>query len=166
MLVPLLLAASSAHAFQSPTSGPTVEVGVGGGYAGFHVAASAHASLGWWFGRYDDDYALGRFTALVLTPRLDLSHEGPVLTGLFEVRRALDLFVLAPHYLVAAGPLYDGEAVGFAGRIGAGLKFRRTPRFGFVARVEFGVDVLDDRVDLALVTTVGIGWSARRKGAR
>lgn len=160
MLVPLLLAALPAHAFQSPMSGPSVEIGVGGGYAAQRGAGSAHASLGWWFGRYDDDYALGRFTAVLATPRLDLTSERPVLTGLLEIRRAMDLFVLAPHYLVAAGPVYDGEHLGVALRAGGGLKFRRTPELGFVARLEAGADLVGGNVRPAVVATVGVGWSA------
>lgn len=162
----LLFLALPAHALQSRTSGPLVEVGLGGGYTHPRGAGSAHASLGWWVGRYDDEYALGRFTAVLATPRVDLTADGAAFTGLMEVRRSIDLFVLAPHALLAAGPVLRDDQVGLALRAGGGLKFRRTPHLGFVARLEAGADLLGGRVVPVAVATVGVGWSAPRRSAR
>ncbi|MCA9569522.1 MAG: hypothetical protein KC656_16865 [Myxococcales bacterium] len=160
MLVALAILSAPAHALQSPMSGPSLELGIGGGVASGGGAGSAHASLGWWFGRYDDEYALGRFTALLATPRVDVGSRGPTLTGLVELRRAMDLFVVAPYWMLAAGPTIAEDGLGVAVRGGGGVKLRRSRTLGLTARLEAGVDVVSARVRPAVVATVGGGWSA------
>lgn len=159
MLVALALSSTSAHALQRPRSGPLVEVGVGGGAARGRGELMVQPTLAWWFGRYDDDYALGRFTAIGVTPRIGIGKDGPSLSPMLEVRRSMDLFVLAPHYLITAGPTFGPTGMGVSARVGGGLKFRRSKTLGFTGRLVAGVDVIDGDVFPAVGLTVGLGWS-------
>jgi len=166
------LACSDAHALQRVQSGPTLELGVGpalgGAPAGFELAGQA--SVGWWFGPYDDDYALGRFWAAAITTRAGYTTSGGALTltPLLELRRGMDLFVVAPHFLIAGGPVIglggpaSGTPIGIAGRVGGGLKLRRTPRTGFIARLAGGLDYTPGVGTLAasVTLTLGVGWSS------
>lgn len=165
LLLAALLAALPAHALQSRQSGPMLELGVGPAMAARPVgfAGAGQLSLGWWVGPYDDEYALGRFWALVVTGRIDaLPRDGSVrIAPLLELRRGVDLFVLAPHGFVAAGPLIvaDGGALGATGRVGGGLKFRRSKTLGFTGRLEAGADWVGGVVSPVVALTLGGGWS-------
>jgi hypothetical protein len=160
----LALAVAPSLALQRPQSGPTIELGVGPAMgarpAGF--AAAGQLSLGWWFGPYDDDYALGRFWAVAATGRIDVvTRDGSVrLAPMLEIRRGMDLFVLAPHGFIAAGPLLADGGVGVTARAGGGLKFRRTRKLGFTGRLEAGVDYLAGSYSPVVGLTLGGGWSS------
>lgn len=160
MLVSLTLLASSAWALQSTQSGPLLELGFGGGLAGTTGVGAAQLTTGWWRGRYDDDYALGRFTGFVVTQRIDLGRDTFRYSPMAEIRRSVDLFVLAPWYGASAGPLIANDTVGVAVRAAGGLKFRRSRKSGFTARLAAGVDVLDGQVHPAVALTLGVGWSS------
>lgn len=161
------LASSDALALQQVQSGPTLELGVGpalgGAPARFQVAGQV--SAGWWVGPYDDEYALGRFWAVVATGRFDFepASGGLRVTPLLELRRGMDLFVVAPHFFVAGGPVLDvtgGAPVGIAGRVGGGVKLRRTKRTGIIARLGGGVDYTAGTVAASVTLTFGVGWSS------
>lgn len=160
MVVTLTLLASSAWALQSTQSGPLLELGVGGGLGSAQAVGTGQLTLGWWRGRYDDDYALGRFTAFLVTQQLDLGQQTTRYSPMAEVRRSVDLFVVAPWYGVAAGPLVANGTTGAAIRAVGGLKFRRSRKAGFTARLAGGLDVLDGRVHPAVALTLGVGWSS------
>ena len=154
-----------AHALQHKQSGPILELGAGIGLAGLPVrtALAGQLSVGWWLGPYDDEYALGRFTALVITNQLDyLPATGELrVSPLVEFRRAMDLFVIAPHFFVAVGPVFTtGLPPGIAARVGGGLKLRRTPKLGFIARLAGGVDYQAGALTPSLTFTVGGGYSS------
>ena len=159
---------SSAFALQEVQSGPTIELGVGPALGGrpARFALAGQASVGGWRGPYDDEYALGRFWAGVITTRVDWSpgERGDLrVTPLFELRRGMDLFVVAPHFFAAAGPVIgfeDSGQVGVAVRVGGGLKLRRSKRLGFIGRVAGGVDVVAGSVAPSLTVTLGGGWSS------
>ena len=167
LVLAALLAGSDAHALQRPQSGPTLELGVGPALGGApaRFAVAGQVSAGWWAGPYDDDYALGRFWAAVATARVDVAPgTGDLrLTPLLELRRGMDLFVVAPHFFIAGGPvlgLGDPSTIGAAARIGGGLKLRRTPKLGFIARLAGGADFVGGTVAASVTLTLGVGWSA------
>lgn len=165
------LAVPSAHALQRRQAGPTLELGVGPAMAARPVgfAGAGQLSLGWWVGPYDDDYALGRFWAVAVTGRVDvLPRDGSLrVAPLLEIRRGMDLIVLAPHAFVAGGPVLTGDTLGWTARAGGGLKFRRTKTFGFTGRLEAGMDGVGAALSPVVGLTLGVGWSTpakKRKG--
>lgn len=165
-LLSALLVPSAQGAMQKNRSGPTFELAVGPGMAGTPVrfAVAGQLTTGWWFGPYDDSYALGRFWALALTQRFDYLPSGGAsrYAPMFEIRRGMDLFVIAPHLFLAGGPVVDLAAPGRLGgtlRAGGGLKFRRTRRTGIVGRLEAGADLLGGAVSPVVAVTFGVGWS-------
>lgn len=159
----LLATLASAQTLTKPQSGPTIEAAVGVGFAQPRVQGQVggQLSLGWWFGKYDDSYGLGRFSAVAITNRVDMRMTDTTFrySPQLELRRGMDLLVIAPHYLIAGGPVFDAGQVGVAGRIGGGLKLRRSRRVGIVARLVGGVDYVGGVVSAALSFTLGIGYS-------
>lgn len=168
----LLLALSLAHAqtLQQKQSGPTIEIGIGPSMVGPPVqfAVAGQLSLGWWFGPYDDSYALGRFNAVVLTQRLDWIPAGNTFryAPQLELRRGMDLLAVAPHYAIAGGPLLAGGTVGFTAQVGGGLKIRRSRRVGITARLMGGVDWLQGRFAPSITLTIGGGFSTPVQAVR
>jgi hypothetical protein len=159
---------SSAFALQEVQSGPTIELGIGPALGGrpARAALAGQVSVGWWRGPYDDEYALGRFWAGVVTTRIDWAFpDQPDLriTPMFELRRGMDLFVVAPHFFAAAGPVFgfeDVNRVGVAVRVGGGLKLRRSKHLGFIGRLAGGVDIVAGNISPSLTVTLGGGWSS------
>ncbi|MEZ4322136.1 MAG: hypothetical protein R3F61_31985 [Myxococcota bacterium] len=167
LVLTAFLACSDAHALQRIQSGPTLELGVGPALGGApaRFAVGGQLSAGWWVGPYDDDYALGRFWAVAVTGRVDLeTATGAIrVAPLLELRRGMDLFVVAPHFFVAAGPVLtvtERSATGVTGRVGGGLKLRRTRKLGITARLGGGVDYVAQRLSPAVGLTFGVGWSS------
>lgn len=162
-MVLLLMLTALAQTLQSQQSGPTLELGVGPAMVGPPVrfAVAGQLSFGWWFGKYDDSYGLGRFTAVVAHQEFSWTPAGNRFryTPLLELRRGMDLFVVAPHYLVAVGPVVAGNQVGVAARVGGGLKLRRSRRMGFIGRLAGGVDWIGGRFAPAVTLTLGGGYS-------
>lgn len=163
-MLPLFLALAHGQTLQQQVSGPLIELAAGPAMVGPPVrfAVAGHGSLGWWFGRYDDAYALGRFNAFAVTQRIDWVPAGNGIrsTSLLEFRRGMDLFVVAPHFLIGAGAVVAGGEVGGAVRIGGGLKLRRSRRLGIVARLAGGIDWIGGTFAPALSLTFGAGWSS------
>ncbi len=163
-LLALLVSSQASADLQRPRSGPTLELGTGPALAGRPAgfALAGQGSAGWWFGTYDDDYALGRVWAVVATARVDyLTSRGQVrITPMLEVRRGMDLLVLAPHFFVAGGAVVDDGSIGASARVGGGLKFRRTRRTGFIARLGAGADLVAGKIAPAVGLTLGVGWSS------
>ncbi len=164
---------SSAFALQDVQSGPTFELGVGPALGGrpARFAVAGQASVGWWRGPYDDEYALGRFWAGVVTTRVDWAPgDGDLrITPMFELRRGMDLFVVAPHFFAAAGPVFGFEDTGRTGvavRFGGGVKLRRSKRLGIIGRLAGGVDIVAGNVAPSLTLTLGGGWSSPVGGRR
>lgn len=159
----VVLSLASAQTLQQKQSGPTLELGVGPSMVGPPVrfAVSGQLSLGWWFGPYDDSYALGRFNAIVLTQRLDWTPSGNAFryAPQLELRRGMDLLAAAPHYAIAGGPLIAANTVGFTAQLGGGVKIRRSRRVGIVLRLMGGVDWIAGRFAPALNLTLGAGYS-------
>ena len=163
-MVLLLLLTAFAQTLQRQQSGPTLELGAGPALVGppARFAIAGQLTAGWWFGKYDDSYGLGRFTALVAHQELTWTTSNGAFryTPMLEFRRGMDLFVVAPHYLIAVGPVFaPGTQVGLGARVGGGLKLRRSRRMGFVGRLAGGVDWVEGRFAPAVTLTLGAGYS-------
>lgn len=166
---PLLLAlllTPSAEALTSRQSGPWVDAHVGFAAADAPLAAGLgwQAGVGWWTGRYDDAFAIGRYWAGGAVLRQDFVDGALRTAPLLEVRRGVDLLVLGWHVFLAGGPLWapeageplaGGVAIGATARGGAGLTWRRNPFLGLTVRVEAGADVVDGEVGAAIAALVG-----------
>jgi hypothetical protein len=140
----VLTCAGAALALTSPQSGPGVEVTAGLGLADAPVSArlGAAVSAGWWFGHYDDQYSLGRYTWIGPTVRAEVLPGDLRVAPMLELRRGIDLVVAGVAPFVAGGPLLAGDALGGTARAGVVAKFRRTRHLGFVLRLEAGADFL------------------------
>jgi len=166
LVLAALLAGSDALAIQRPQSGPVLELGVGPGLGGAPAgfALAGQFSAGWWAGPYDEDYALGRFWSVLATGRVDwMSGSGALrVAPLVELRHGMDLFVVAPYYFAAAGPVLDlaGGATGGTLRVGGGIKLRRSRTVGLTARLGGGADYVDGALSASVGFTLGIGFSA------
>jgi hypothetical protein len=151
----LLSLATNAHALTTNRSGYGIELAGGATLALPPVSGGGSASVGahWWFGPYDDSYAIGRYWAIGTTDRVDFGPAGLSLAPMLELRRGTDLIVLGMWSGLAGGPLIalgDDTVIGATGRFIAGAEFRRSRFWGFTGRIELGADMLGD-------TVVGVG---------
>lgn len=171
MLIAALLA-SPAAALTAHQSGPLADLGVGVGFGGAPVPADgvpssrpltavspeAALSLGWWWGVYDDQYAFGRYWAVVANGHADWRRDALVITPTVEVRRGLELIVVGLYGGLGGGAVLGPEgAPGWTARASAGAKLRRTRFFGLSLRLEAGVDAIGD--------TMGFGGAALLGGS-
>lgn len=169
--LPLLLVLWPAAASALPTtrSGPYVDALVGAmGTVPLSGGLSWEAGAGWWFGPYDEDYAIGRFTSVGVGLRQDL-RGGALFTALpVEVRRGLDVIVLGGHGFLAAGPTFAGDDVGALVEGGAGVKGRfrfSGPFVGYVLRARLGAEIGGGDVIGRGALTLGVEWAAPARRA-
>lgn len=167
-----LVLCDDAHALAEPQVGPLVEVvgGFGAGGAPFHPGFGAAATVHLWAGRYDDQYAIGRYWSVGPTFRADYTLATSTtpaalrLAPLFEVRRGLELIVVGLNGFVGGGPLFvapdDGElTLGATARAGLGLEYRRSRFWGVAVRLEGGADFVGDSVGAVAGALVGFQFS-------
>jgi hypothetical protein len=164
-----------AHAqFAEKTSGPYLDVagGLGMGDAPMAAGPGWMGGLGWWFGRYDEAYAIGRYTSIGATLRQDwvhLSHKtgATVRTApMLEIRRGNDLIVAGVSGFVAGGPVIvqtpQRRTLDYTARAGIGAEFRRHRFWGLTLRLEGGADI-GDQVSGVFSTLVGVQFSRPAK---
>lgn len=166
-MIPLLLSLvtiSPTWALTTRQNGPWFDAGVGfaAGDAPLAAGIGWQAGAGWWTGRYDDAFAIGRHWAAGLVLRQDWVDGESRTAPMLELRRGVDLLALGWQLFVAGGPLlvsdgfpFDDPEVGATGRVGVGLVWRRTPSLGLTLRLEAGADFWDDQV--GAVTAVMLG---------
>jgi hypothetical protein len=153
----LLALPCTAAAITSPQHG--IYVAAGGGAAVDIAAPSAAGpawdlSVGWWIGRYDEVYALGRFTGLGITVRQDWERDALRTAPAVEVRRGTDVLVVAYHAFLSVGPVLTSGATGVEGLVGAAVKYRFQPHLGVGLRLGAGVawvDTVSARITADLV---------------
>lgn len=170
-LLALLFVAPPARAsLGGPSHGMYAQIAGGGGM----LVPPLGGAIGWqaggggWIGRYDDDYALGRYWGFGFIGRQDRVYlpGGASLrtVPLIEVRRGMDLLVLGVQGYVAAGPLFSAQTghslqVGGAIRAGGGIKYRFKPHWGLTATAEAGVDILGGSAQARLALRLGVEFS-------
>lgn len=143
-----LLVASPAAALTTSQAG-ILATASGGGT--LDAGATTTFSPGWtagaaiWWGRYDEVYALGRFTSLGITLR-QAWHVGTLETiPALELRRGNDVLVVGYHAFLSVGPVLRGGAVGGEALLGGGVKWRFLPKLGLLLRVGGGAAWVDGR---------------------
>ncbi len=137
----LLAASPAAHAISEPMSGYYLEVGGSLDVATtpFAVPVGGTVGLGWWRGKYDDAYALGRFFSLGPSVRFGAAPGGLRVTPMLEARKGYDLFVIKPWFGAAAGVELGPAGPGPTVRVGGGAKYRFSRFVGMHARADAGV---------------------------
>jgi len=108
------------------------------------VGPTWNLSAGWWAGRYDEVYALGRFTGLGITLRQGWERGALRTAPALEVRRGTDVLVIAYHAFLSVGPVFASGAVGVEGLLGAGVKYRFRPHLGVGLRLGAGAAWVED----------------------
>ena len=186
VLLALLLADPAWAHFAEPMNGPYVDLAGGLGMGGRPIAPGPGwmGSFGWWFGRYDSAYAIGRYTSIgvnVRQDRLMVDSPHPPAPGrtskapvsalrtapMLELRKGNDLIVAGLFAFLGGGPLLtavEGETtVSATARAGVGGEFRRTRYLGFTLRLEGGAD-FGDEVGGVFAAQLGVQFSrpARR----
>jgi hypothetical protein len=162
---PMLLAAllaSPAAALTDRQAGPLLDLAAGVGFGGAPVAVSPQAqlSLGWWFGLYDDQYAFGRYWAIVANGHVDWRRGELVVTPTVEVRRGLELIVVGLYGALGGGLVVGPEgAPGWTARAAGGAKFRRTRFVGLSLRLEAGVDGFGDQLGFGGAAVLGVSYA-------
>lgn len=127
------------------------------------AGAGWQAGGGYWWGRYDPDYALGRYWGLGLTARQDWVRGELQTVPLMELRRGNDLIVGGFHWFASAGPVVRAQAIGVEGRVGGGARFRFDPASSAFLRLEVGGGYVDaPHVSGGLV--LGFLWSRPTDG--
>ena len=129
--------------------GADVSAGVSLASVGARPHFGAMLGAGWWSGRWDDAYAIGRYWQVGVTGRFDTQFNGGVrIAPMLEARRGIEVLVAGVIPFVAGGIVTstggdpDDDGFGFTGRGGVIGKFRWHRRHGGTLRLEAGVDVL------------------------
>jgi hypothetical protein len=185
---------SLAHAgLSDDQSGVYVNVQLGGGVRGptaDTVAATdvpepaatalfgGQLAAGWWTGRYDDQFALGRYWGVglavrqhrVLVPEAFTYNTALHTIPMVEVRRGMDLLVVGLGIRGGIGPIFqvwtghpDGVPspplqAGVAMRVAGTAKYRFKPRFGLTLDIEGGLDVLGGAAQGHGAAMLGFEW--------
>lgn len=167
-LLLILLLSAPAHAqFAERMSGPYVDVagGLGMGGTPFRPGIGWMAGFGWWGGRYDTAYAIGRYNSIGLNLRQDWLPSSKALrtTPMLEIRKGNDLIVAGVYGFLAGGPTLataKGQTVaGGSARGGFGAEFRRHKFWGLTLRFEGGVDYIDAHASGVFATLLGVQFS-------
>ena len=139
--------------------GPYIDVaaGLGMGDAPMVAGTGWMAGFGWWLGRYDGAYAIGRYTSIGLNVRQDLVHfsrakGSPPMqlrtAPMIELRKGNDLIVGGVSAFIGGGPLlltdHNGLSLDYTARAGVGAEFRRHRYWGLTLRLEGGIDIGDE----------------------
>ena len=165
MLCALFTAAALAGGgIASPRSGLWADAGAGVSASGDPIAVSpgADVSIGAWFGPYDDDYAIGRYTGIGMAVRPEI-RGGAFAPGsaVIEVRRGIDLLVVGAHVFAAAGSTLDRDPSAVI-EIGGGAKGRLRPTgryVGWQVRARVGAAV-GPRVTPEAGVTLGVEFAS------
>ncbi|MCO4747528.1 MAG: hypothetical protein KC912_22195 [Proteobacteria bacterium] len=136
VLVLLSLAPVAEASFTSPREGLWFQAA--GGFAADLRGAGPgwHAGGGYWWGNYDNDYALGRYWGVGVTARQDYVRGELSTVPMLELRRGNDVIVVGLHWFVSAGPVIRPNAIGAEARGGVGGRFRLNPALSAFLRLE------------------------------
>lgn len=160
----LLAAVWTAHALTGDRHGITVDLGAGGGFEAARWAGTARlAAVGWW-GRYDDQYALGRHFAVGADLTGSLADDGVAGRALVTVRRGVDLLVVGWHVGLGAGPALAVGDLGGAARAEVGIRLRRSRTVGIGFRLDGGADWLGGALHPAGGLALGVNLGGPTDG--
>ena len=166
----LACSASTAHAFTEPDSGGWFGVGGGlalGGSSPLSAGAGWQGTAGLWFGKHDAVYAFGKYTGIGVTVRQSLLGDALQTEPMLELRRGADIVVVTTQLFVSGGPLLREGGVGATMLAGGGVKYRVTPYFGIVARLEADASVFEGSWGFRGNVVAGLEyagpWSGRRE---
>ena len=123
------------------------------------VPVGGTLGLGWWKGRYDDAYALGRFASLGVDTRFDYVQGGLRATPLLEVRRGYDLFVVKPWFGAALGAEVGPAGAAPQLRATGGVKWRFNRYLGVNARLGAGAALVDGAPEARVGLAFAVDWS-------
>lgn len=162
-LLPLLFVASNAFAFTEPDSGAWL--GAGGGLAidshsPFGIGPGWQLSGGFWFGKHDNAYAIGKYTGIGVTARQSLLRGELVTEPMLEVRYGADIVVVTTQLFASVGPQFRAGDVGVSALVGGGLKYRMTARFGITGRLGVGASFIDGTPGFRSDLTFGVEWAS------
>lgn len=165
----LALAPVAAHAITQPSHG--LYVGAAGGVAAELGPARAgpgwQVGAGWWWGRYDEVYALGQFTSVGVTLRQSFLDGGLRSTPQLEVRRGSDVLVVGYHAFLGVGPEIRPDGAGVSALLGGGAKWRFTPHWGIGVRAGAGAAWHEQTIQPRLAARLHLEWTGplgRRSG--
>jgi hypothetical protein len=160
LIAAALFCATPAHALTNPMAGMYVDLAGSGELSGSPIVGDAggQLSLGWWRGRYDDSYAIGRFWSLGAAYRAGFAH-GMRHTALAEVRRGVDLLVVTPYVALIGGAVLAPGGVAPIAQLGLGGKFRTSRFYSLSLRLDGGVIVAGGRVGPQLGARLGVAFS-------
>lgn len=138
-----------ASAMTTSQTGILITVGAGGTLdigAPTVIAPAWTTGASFWWGRYDEVYALGRFTSVGIEVRQAWIHGALEAIPALEVRRGNDVLVVGYHGFLSVGPVIRPGAVGVEALLGGGVKWRFRPHHGLMLRAGAGVAWVDDTV--------------------
>jgi len=161
LLALLLLTPTRAWSLSQPGSGLTLDLVGDVGFASPPAAPAlgGSATVALWRGRYDDSYAVGRFSSVGLRTELHALQHDTGLTFLVEGRRGMDLLIIKPWFTFAVGAEALGDRWNPALRVGGGAKLRLARFVGPVVRLDGGPVFLDGRVGARVNLGLGVDWS-------
>ncbi|MBX2798213.1 MAG: hypothetical protein KTR31_11100 [Myxococcales bacterium] len=158
---------TQAHALSTRQSGPGFDLAAGLGMGGAPVRAGlgGQLSAGWWTGRYDEAYALGRYWWVGVTGRVDTPFDGATVAPMLEIRRGVEVLVGGLHGFVSGGPVQfvvsegPAPALGWTARAGVAGKFRRSRFVGLTLRLEGGANVVAGKPSAVVGVLVGLSYA-------
>ena len=179
-LLAIALAPSTAHALTSSRVGAYVDALGGAAFVTPQPALGGgwEADAGLWFGKYDDEYSLGRFFGVGVGGRQQFTANGSHNTLEVELIRGEDVIVLGGHALVAAGviwgtrpwvscgPACDNIAESWVGEtVDVGVLFKARVRFtgkylGIAGRVDAGPDLVGSTLGAHAAVMFGFEFAA------
>lgn len=155
-----LLQAPAAFALADPMAGMYAEVAGSAELHGTPIAGDVggQVGLGWWSGRYDDNFAFGRFWSVGGAYRLGalggLRH-----TALLEVRRGADLLVATPYVALVGGAGLAPGGVAPIAQLGVGGRFRTSRFYSLSLRLDAGASFSAAGVAPLLGTRLGVTFA-------
>ena len=162
----VLLLAPGAQAFTVPMQGVYAETMVSGQLVAT-PSVGGSAGAGFWFGQYDDAYALGKFVGLGTHLSVEHSQRGTLLTPQLELRRGWDILLAQINgslrvgsEFVAASPTQSPR---WRASLGGQVKYRYHRYWGAFLNMHGGViTAMEPNGPLrpTLNMSLGLAWSA------
>jgi hypothetical protein len=162
----VLLSAPGAQAFTLPMQGVYAETMLSGNVVDTARVGGA-ATAGFWFGQYDDAYALGKFLGLGTHLSVEHSQRGTMLIPQFELRRGWDILLAQISGSLRVGPEFaqtsSTRSPRWRASVGGQVKYRYHRYWGTFLNVHGGVITAadpDGPLGPTLNASLGIAWSA------